>query len=108
MIRRPPRSTLFPYTTLFRSASERPALESPRLQALAQAIQRGAGSGVAADAFWRRVQEEGTPMVEPLPGGQSLVTFLWRGQPRAGMQGVRLFGSPAGNHDPPQHLADPK
>src|SRR2546426_1812886 len=24
MIRRPPRSTLFPYTTLFRSASERP------------------------------------------------------------------------------------
>src|SRR6266511_3178835 len=25
MIRRPPRSTLFPYTTLFRSADERPA-----------------------------------------------------------------------------------
>src|SRR5258708_14168520 len=25
MIRRPPRSTLFPYTTLFRSSSERPA-----------------------------------------------------------------------------------
>src|SRR3712207_7496198 len=29
MIRRPPRSTLFPYTTLFRSAAERP--ESPEL-----------------------------------------------------------------------------
>src|SRR5690349_22875413 len=26
MIRRPPRSTLFPYTTLFRSASARPAM----------------------------------------------------------------------------------
>src|SRR3712207_8968363 len=26
MIRRPPRSTLFPYTTLFRSAQHRPAL----------------------------------------------------------------------------------
>src|SRR3989441_8185030 len=26
MIRRPPRSTLFPYTTLFRSAAARPAL----------------------------------------------------------------------------------
>src|SRR2546430_5849791 len=34
MIRRPPRSTLFPYTTLFRSASAhtaaRPALRAPR------------------------------------------------------------------------------
>ncbi|OLE92185.1 MAG: enterochelin esterase, partial [Delftia sp. 13_1_40CM_3_66_6] len=98
-------SSLAPLGAKAVQASERPALESPRLQALAQAIQRGAGSGVAADAFWRRVQEEGTPMVEPLPGGQSLVTFLWRGQPRAGMQGVRLFGSPAGNHDPLQHLA---
>src|SRR3712207_8097311 len=28
MIRRPPRSTLFPYTTLFRSRGERPALSS--------------------------------------------------------------------------------
>ncbi|MCG3785095.1 enterochelin esterase domain-containing protein [Delftia acidovorans] len=97
-------SSLAPLGAKAVQAPERPALESPRLQALAQAIQRGAGSGVAADAFWRRVQEEGTPMVEPLPGGQSLVTFLWRGQPRAGMQGVRLFGSPAGNHDPLQHL----
>lgn len=97
-------SSLAPLGAKAVQALERPALESPRLQALAQAIQRGAGSGVAADAFWRSVQEEGAPMVEPLPGGQSLVTFLWRGQPRAGMQGVRLFGSPAGNHDPLQHL----
>ena len=97
-------SSLAPLGAKAVQALELPALESPRLQALAQAIQRGAGSGVAADAFWRRVQEEGTPMVEPLPGGQSLVTFLWRGQPRAGMQGVRLFGSPAGNHEPLQHL----
>src|SRR2546425_2674667 len=29
MIRRPPRSTLFPYTTLFRSLLERPALPQP-------------------------------------------------------------------------------
>src|SRR5437867_8824609 len=27
MIRRPPRSTLFPYTTLFRSAAQRPQVE---------------------------------------------------------------------------------
>src|SRR2546425_6114901 len=30
MIRRPPRSTLFPYTTLFRSQPERPAEEAQR------------------------------------------------------------------------------
>src|SRR2546430_6219679 len=35
MIRRPPRSTLFPYTTLFRSSRE-------RLEEMARAIQRGA------------------------------------------------------------------
>src|SRR5258708_19553492 len=29
MIRRPPRSTLFPYTTLFRSGSSRPPASSP-------------------------------------------------------------------------------
>src|SRR2546426_6486096 len=29
MIRRPPRSTLFPYTTLFRSLSKRPGLQGP-------------------------------------------------------------------------------
>src|SRR3712207_7668643 len=31
MIRRPPRSTLFPYTTLFRSASRQPLLRRPCL-----------------------------------------------------------------------------
>src|SRR2546430_13335498 len=30
MIRRPPRSTLFPYTTLFRSLPRRPARSTPR------------------------------------------------------------------------------
>src|SRR2546430_12030188 len=30
MIRRPPRSTLFPYTTLFRSNHQRPARRCPR------------------------------------------------------------------------------
>src|SRR3712207_8106876 len=47
MIRRPPRSTLFPYTTLFRS---RPALGAARHQELEPAAERagaagGAGSG---------------------------------------------------------------
>src|SRR5438445_5665521 len=34
MIRRPPRSTLFPYTTLFRSASLKPIFSFGRLQLL--------------------------------------------------------------------------
>src|SRR5258705_6666970 len=33
MIRRPPRSTLFPYTTLFRSQKERPRRRPPARQA---------------------------------------------------------------------------
>src|SRR3712207_7468543 len=32
MIRRPPRSTLFPYTTLFRSPEKKPKLEAGRLK----------------------------------------------------------------------------
>src|SRR2546422_5812824 len=40
MIRRPPRSTLFPYTTLFRS-------EQPELRALAPAVAREAAGRIA-------------------------------------------------------------
>src|SRR3712207_7757943 len=44
MIRRPPRSTLFPYTTLFRSLAERPSAK--RLRELTEAWRpyRGAGA----------------------------------------------------------------
>ncbi|MDR0227197.1 MAG: enterochelin esterase [Burkholderiaceae bacterium] len=95
-------------------ASEPSALQSPRLRALAQALadakarggkgQETQGAQAATEAFWQQLRQQGTPLVEPLSDGQSLVTFVWRGQPRAGFQGVRLFGSPAGNHDPLQHL----
>src|SRR5256885_9925824 len=37
MIRRPPRSTLFPYTTLFRSSVVFPLLEPPEISRLARA-----------------------------------------------------------------------
>src|SRR3989449_9553034 len=49
MIRRPPRSTLFPYTTLFRSRIQR----------------------VHAEAYARLV-----PPVRPLPGARELLTHL--------------------------------
>src|SRR2546422_7451928 len=51
MIRRPPRSTLFPYTTLFRSPSgERPPPRRPRRPPTARAI----GVGVDARAVGDR------------------------------------------------------
>src|SRR2546430_4959088 len=40
MIRRPPRSTLFPYTTLFRSALEIEATHRPTLQAVIELQQQ--------------------------------------------------------------------
>src|SRR3712207_8686273 len=67
MIQRPPRSTLFPYTTLFRSESRRPLfLEHARLE-LGRPGQTVGGDGVArgrpgqpvagaAEADLRRVQ----------------------------------------------------
>src|SRR5687767_15751079 len=47
MIRRPPRSTLFPYTTLFRSGGPPPG---PALRRAAAAGGAGAGAGAAAAA----------------------------------------------------------
>src|SRR5690349_22507148 len=45
MIRRPPRSTLFPYTTLFRSASGVPILDGLEITA------RTAGNAIIEDAI---------------------------------------------------------
>src|SRR5690242_21396237 len=43
MLRRPPRSTLFPYTTLFRSARPRFRIEALRQAGRGEAAARGAG-----------------------------------------------------------------
>src|SRR5256885_12906890 len=52
MIRRPPRSTLFPYTTLFRSVhrGRRPALQLRRLAAAGHRPAGGPGRGLGAGA----------------------------------------------------------
>src|SRR5256885_12416902 len=49
MIRRPPRSTLFPYTTLFRSHREAERARSRRHRAAAQGARRGRSQGTAGD-----------------------------------------------------------
>src|SRR2546425_9020678 len=66
MIRRPPRSTLFPYTTLFRSAVER-ALSASRLRSLHAGRSRHPDAVLAAKVrdrsssgryrVWRRSEE---------------------------------------------------
>src|SRR5256885_12442162 len=54
MIRRPPRSTLFPYTTLFRSS--RPS--SDQKESMKRALVCGAG-GFIASHLVRRLKQEG-------------------------------------------------
>src|SRR3712207_9300289 len=49
MIRRPPRSTLFPYTTLFRSAREKVIDKQIVLDAMADAIAKAARSRYGAE-----------------------------------------------------------
>src|SRR2546427_7128404 len=61
MIRRPPRSTLFPYTTLFRSASmplTPPQPDPPRLRQISAICRNGTGSDpVAAQRALTRSEE---------------------------------------------------
>src|SRR5689334_23733456 len=64
MIRRPPRSTLFPYTTLFRSSAQPRGLRVPR-RSLRE--QRGAA---VAHAYCPAVRLHGCPR-DRRPGGRS-------------------------------------
>src|SRR3712207_7334177 len=76
MIRRPPRSTLFPYTTLFRSKRPRPAPAAPR---------RGLHGG-------------SRPARGPAPGGRPHAVREGRGAPsrgRADRKSTRLNSSHA-------------
>src|SRR2546422_5929507 len=45
MIRRPPRSTLFPYTTLFRSVQRRPAIRRMRVHERRVGVEQRAHAG---------------------------------------------------------------
>src|SRR3712207_8558738 len=92
MIRRPPRSTLFPYTTLFRSPQQRPdagllqrrgerddgvqAGADPPVEDVAGGAHllpdvgpAGRGLGVADGAALHRLGERGDDLVDPLRAG---------------------------------------
>src|SRR3712207_7097767 len=61
MIRRPPRSTLFPYTTLFRSLGDR-VQPGGQLRRRRLAGEQGVGLGE------RRVHDDGTPLHSAVSG----------------------------------------
>src|SRR2546422_8094165 len=52
MIRRPPRSTLFPYTTLFRSHADRGRADQA-IQTYQQVGRKEKPEGLAAEGYWR-------------------------------------------------------
>src|SRR2546425_13285756 len=74
MIRRPPRSTLFPYTTLFRSGGGRRSRVAAGAWRLLGAVRQGARRGGRAEADPRRARPVGpaqgeVPDVRQRPGG---------------------------------------
>src|SRR2546422_11454760 len=78
MIRRPPRSTLFPYTTLFRSARPAGASVSPTRPVRAFADWVARGMGFAEEAL---AHKPGDPQALALRG--TLRYELWRNAPLA-------------------------
>src|SRR2546427_3587490 len=65
MIRRPPRSTLFPYTTLFRSHDHAPASARARLE---RALREPAAAGVQTAHRGSRPVAAGAVPARPGPG----------------------------------------
>src|SRR5256886_10137576 len=73
MIRRPPRSTLFPYTTLFRSPTA--VAVSPDGRALYVANGRGAGSGANPDGKYIGNVIAGSVSIVPAPDATTLARY---------------------------------
>src|SRR5256885_8857650 len=85
MIRRPPRSTLFPYTTLFRSYTDYPEFE-----ASIGYTQRGcrmAGPKSPCRQFCVVPDKEGFPV------GAQTIAEIWRGDPYPDRKSTRLNSS---------------
>src|SRR2546425_3162122 len=69
MIRRPPRSTLFPYTTLFRSTGR----EQPQRIGAQQLRAAARGGGDRLERTQSRVHEQGHLLVQGVTGNEQLV-----------------------------------
>src|SRR5437879_8027845 len=66
MIRRPPRSTLFPYTTLFRSRDPTVSLTFPSLTIGVSASASITIMGVGVDVTFRRSEEHTSELQSPM------------------------------------------
>src|SRR5256885_5672486 len=76
MIRRPPRSTLFPYTTLFRSQGK----EEKEVEVDLDAVGRALRAGVAEEELAPRARRVNAARGTPDPRRSS----RWRARPRDG------------------------
>src|SRR2546430_14617471 len=94
MIRRPPRSTLFPYTTLFRSATGKSSPTTTTARHSAWRTRRRFGSLRAAPPALRLWQAVGAPapaqrLEQVHTGGEGAVGDVAPGAPRAQGRGLR-------------------
>src|SRR2546422_10397235 len=113
MIRRPPRSTLFPYTTLFRSSM------ASNLQSTVRDLQRRKARGrrglalmegvrLVEDALAAGLRVRGAvvaPDLERAARGTALVAELGRHAVPVEQATARGFASPAGTEAPPGVIA---
>jgi len=73
----------------------------PPLSSTIASLVADIAAGGTTDAFWKDVEQAGTPLVEPGPNGKAILTFLYRGARKS----VRIFGAPSGDHDEMLRLA---
>ena len=95
-------------TTVLLLATARTAAQPPRVPAsptitsLRDAV--GKRTPGAEAAFWSRIQRDGAPLVEPIPGDTAdvLYTFVWRGD--SATKHVALVNTPVADYEPAQAL----
>src|SRR3712207_9211323 len=78
MIRRPPRSTHFPYTTLFRSGQEAPETAGQLLHTTAQLLEDGLGAGAVVLSVEKKREPEQHVGSDGVAGGRGAVVDVAR------------------------------
>src|SRR2546427_12468616 len=93
MIRRPPRSTLFPYTTLFRSMLAPAGTPQPVVARLNSEVQEILDSNEVRDALAKQ-------SLSPVGGSPERLTEVLRAQPRRPARAAGQAGNKGGSHEP--------
>ncbi|WP_153768285.1 alpha/beta hydrolase-fold protein [Labrenzia sp. CE80] len=82
--------------------AEQIAPKEPLLSSRLSQLSERLAAGETTASFWEKIAEEGTPLLEDGPKGNSILTFLARGA----QQNVRLLGGPTNDHYPLHRLGD--